>query len=65
MSVNSGGGAVAAVVVVSAFLAEFLYSLGGGEPPVKPLPPDARISHTCSCYGWRPEEKRETRDERR
>src|SRR5262245_44555962 len=53
-SVNGGGGAIATVFVVSAVLSEFLYSLAGGEPPVKPLPPDARISHTCSCYGWQP-----------
>ena len=55
LSVN-GGGAMAAVVIVGAVVAEFLYSLSGGEPPVKPLPPDARISHTCSCYGWQPPE---------
>ena len=53
LSVN-GGGAVAAVMLVGAVVAEFLYSLRGGEPPVKPLPPDARILHTCSCYGWTP-----------
>jgi hypothetical protein len=50
----NGAGAVAAVVLVSAVVVEFLYSLGGGQPPVKPLAPEVRISHTCSCYGWKP-----------
>jgi len=61
-----GIGNVAAVFVVGAVVVELLNSLGGGEPQVKPLPRDARISHTCSCYGWQPEhEKRETKDEKR
>jgi len=56
LSVGGGGGTAAAVLLVGAVVVEFLNSLGGGGayPQVKPLPPDARISHTCSCYGWQP-----------
>ena len=57
----SGVGSVAAVLLVGAIVVEFLNSFGGAQAQVKPLPADARISHTCSCYGWQPpavEEKR-------
>lgn len=54
VSVGGGGGNVAAVLLISAVVVEFLNSLGGTQAQVKPLPPDARISHTCSCYGWKP-----------
>ena len=54
LSVSGGGGSVAAVLLVTAVVVELLNSLGGAEPPVKPLPPDARLSHTCSCYGYKP-----------
>ena len=53
LSANSGGG-VAAIVLLGAAVAEFVNSFGGGQPAVKPLPPDVRISDTCSCYGWQP-----------
>jgi len=49
ISSGSAAGVLAAVVAV----AEFLDYIGGGAGP-KPLPPDARISHTCSCYGYTP-----------
>jgi len=54
LNVSGGNGSVLAVLLVGAVVVEFLNSLGGGQPQVKPLPPDARISHTCSCYGWQP-----------
>jgi hypothetical protein len=54
VSVSGGGGSVAAVLLVGAIVVEFLNSVGGAQPQVKPLPVDARISHTCSCYGWQP-----------
>src|SRR5262249_6643252 len=63
-----GGGAAAAVLLVGVVMVEFLNSLGGTQPPVIPLPADARISHTCSCYGYQPvaeNDKRPTKDERR
>ena len=68
VNLSGGGGNIAAVLLVGAVVVEFLNSLGGGVTQVKPLPPDARISHTCSCYGWQPPaagETREMRDERR
>ncbi len=54
VSVSGGGGSVAAVLLVGAIVVDFLSSLGAAQTPVKPLPPDERISHTCSCYGWQP-----------
>jgi hypothetical protein len=54
MTVSGGNGHVAAVLLVGAIVVDFLNSLGAVQPSVKPLPPDARISHTCSCYGWQP-----------
>jgi len=54
VSVSGGGGSVAAVLLVGAIVVEFLNSVGAIQPQVKPLPADARISHTCSCYGWQP-----------
>ena len=59
LSVNGGGGTVAAVLLVGAIVVDFLNSLGAVQAQVKPLPPDARISHTCSCYGWQPPAKAE------
>ncbi|MCC7486791.1 MAG: hypothetical protein IT529_17600 [Burkholderiales bacterium] len=48
---SSAGGAVLAGVL----LAEFLSAIGAVAPPgAKPLPPDTRIMHTCSCYGYQP-----------
>jgi hypothetical protein len=37
------------VVIGIAAVAEFV-NYFFGEPPPKPLPPDTRIAHTCSCY---------------
>ena len=56
VNLSGGGGNVAAVLLIGAVVVEFLNALGGAQQPVKPLPPDARISHTCSCYGWQPPE---------
>ena len=52
--VSAGGGSLAAVVLVTAVVVEVLNALGGVESAVKPLPPDTRLSHTCSCYGYKP-----------
>jgi hypothetical protein len=49
LSSGSAAGVLAAVVVI----AGFFNSISGGAEP-KPLPPDARIAHTCSCYGYSP-----------
>ena len=60
LNLSGSGGNIAAVLLVGAVVVEFLNSLGGAAmPQVKPLPPDTRISHTCSCYGWQPPRERD------
>jgi hypothetical protein len=51
--VRLSSGSAAGVLAVVVVIAEFFNSIGGGAEP-KPLPPDARIAHTCSCYGYTP-----------
>lgn len=51
LSSGSAAGVLAAVVVI----VELFKSIGAGvgaEP--MPLPAEARIAHTCSCYGYTP-----------
>jgi hypothetical protein len=50
--VNASGGAAYALVGVLV-LADF-WNYVRGEPQPKPLAPGTAISHTCSCYGYRP-----------
>jgi hypothetical protein len=42
-------GSAAGVLVVGVVLADLLYYMVGPSQP-KPLAPDTKISHTCSCY---------------
>jgi hypothetical protein len=42
-------GSAAGVLVVGLVLADLLYYMVGPSQP-KPLAPDTKISHTCSCY---------------
>jgi hypothetical protein len=42
-------GDAAGIVIVGVVIADFLHYLRGEIAP-KPLPPDTRIAHTCSCY---------------
>lgn len=46
-------GTAAGVLVGGLVIADFLDYLGGGRKP-KPLPADARIMDTCSCFGYQP-----------
>jgi len=48
---NSGSAGVTAAFVAFAGILDYI----GGAAAPKPLPPDTRISHTCSCYGYQPE----------
>jgi hypothetical protein len=49
----SVSGSAAAVLVVGLVIADLVNYIRG-EPQAKPLPPGTAISHTCSCYGYRP-----------
>lgn len=42
-------GDAAAVLLVGVVIADFLHAIHGWTAP-KPLPPEARIGDTCSCY---------------
>jgi hypothetical protein len=42
-------GSAAGVLVVGIFLSDW-FSYAVGPSQAKPLPPDTRIAHTCSCY---------------
>jgi hypothetical protein len=50
VSVSGNAAAVLVGVVVIADLVNYLR----GESRPKPLPPGTAISHTCSCYGYKP-----------
>jgi len=48
-------GSAAGVLFAGVVIAEFLNAIGANSPShPTPLPPDTRISHTCSCYGYQP-----------
>jgi hypothetical protein len=48
-------GSAAGVLFAGVIIAEFLNAIGATAPSQpSPLPPDTRISHTCSCYGYKP-----------
>jgi len=49
----SVSGNAAAVLVGVVVIADFVNYIRG-EPQAKPLPPGTAISHTCSCYGYKP-----------
>jgi hypothetical protein len=46
-------GSAAGVLVVGLVIADLVNYIRG-EPQAKPLPPGTAISHTCSCYGYKP-----------
>jgi hypothetical protein len=50
VSVSGNAAAVLVGVVVFADLVNYFR----GAPQPKPLPPGTTISHTCSCYGYKP-----------
>lgn len=50
--VSVSGSAAAALVGVVVFADLWNYFRGGSQ--AKPLPPGTAISHTCSCYGYKP-----------
>lgn len=49
-------GSTAYVVIGIVALAD-LWNYFVGPPQPKPLPPGTAISHTCSCYGYKPPAK--------
>lgn len=49
----SVSGSAAAVLVGVVVFAD-LWNYFRGESQAKPLPPGTAISHTCSCYGYKP-----------
>ena len=64
VSSRASGGYVAAsgsaaYALVGVFVLADLWNSIRGEPQPKPLPPGTAISHTCSCYGYKPPEMSE------
>jgi hypothetical protein len=51
-TIAASGGAAYALVGVFVFADFWNYVRGEKQP--KPLPPGTEISHTCSCYGYKP-----------
>jgi hypothetical protein len=59
VSPKAAGGTVyasgsAAYVVIGIVALADLWNYFLGPPQPKPLPPGTAISHTCSCYGYKP-----------
>ena len=59
VSPKASGGYVAAsgsaaYALVGVFALADLWNYVSGQPQPKPLPPGTSISHTCSCYGYKP-----------
>jgi len=51
--VRIGGGSATGLLAAAVVFGELLNDIAAAARP-RPLATDTRISHTCSCYGYRP-----------